>query len=227
MKKNSRIISVVGFALLCTLLVVYVRKENEKSRAVTEHKARLIAEEKEKERQAKLDSDWLRIRELRLESYIIRQPVSEETKNRAAELGLKVTPFFDSAKVVNVVIPQAKIPLINYDPEFARLLKESRASDAEVEEEKAKWWEKNGERYVKEGKKEDEILRNQPEVAEADRRYKKRMDEIRTIKPISLSESNKLGFEAAAEHARVIFDIRKKLSANSVTPAANSDKQQK
>ncbi len=227
MKKNSRSTLFVGLALLCALLAVYVKKENAKSRAVTEHKAGLIAEEKEKQRQAKLDDDWPRFRQLRLESYIIRQPVSEETKNRAAELGIKINPFFDSAKVVNVVIPQAKIPLINYDPEFARLLKESRASDAEVDEEKGKWWERNGERYVKEGEKRKEILRNQPEVAEADRRYKKRMEEIRAIKPISWSESSKLEFEAAVEYDGVIFEVRKKLSANPVTPAANSDKQQK
>lgn len=228
MKKNSRLILVVGLALLCAVVVTYIRRENSKSRAVSKHKARLIAEENETKGQAKSDAPlFYRFKRIRFESHIIRQPVSEEIKKRAAELDINISPFFDSEKVVNLLIPPAKTPLRNSGPEFARLLEESRATDAEVAEEKAKWWERNGERYVKEGEQYQEFLRTNPEVAEEDRRYEKRKEEISAMQGISMAEFSKLEYEAVAEHAHEIFEIRKKLFANTVPPAGSPANQQK
>lgn len=48
MKKNLRSILVIGLALLCVALAVYVKNENVKTKAASEHKAGLIAEEKKK-----------------------------------------------------------------------------------------------------------------------------------------------------------------------------------
>lgn len=227
MKKNLRILFFIGVALLCAALAVYVQKKSADARAVSERKARSIAEEKEKIRQAELDRHWLHAKRADTEGYFVRQPVSEEIKRRAAELGIEISPFFDSAKIASMVIPEAKVPLSNSDPEFARLLKEISASDAEIAEEKAKWWEKNGEQYMKKNEKIQEFFRNNPEVVEVTRRYEKRMEEVRKMKGLSAGEFSKLQYEAAAEANEEMNKIRKRVFPEDFPPPANGGNQRK
>lgn len=120
------------------------------------------------------------------------------------------------------MIPQEKIPVGKYDSEFARLLKESSASNVEVATESEKTWKKVGVQWEKEREqreKQAEILRNRPEVAEANRRYEERMKEVKRMKGISMAESTKLQFEAVKENDDEMAIIRKQLFANPVRPA--------
>lgn len=222
MKKNLRSILVIGLALLCVALAVYVKNENVKTKAASEHKAGLIAEEKKKTRRAKLEADWIEVRPTVIEHYIVHQPVSEEIKKSAAKLDIEISPFFESQKLALIVIPQEKIPVGKYDSEFARLLKESSASNVEVATESEKTWKKVGVQWEKEREqreKQAEILRNRPEVAEANRRYEERMKEVKRMKGISMAESTKLQFEAVKENDDEMAIIRKQLFANPVRPA--------
>lgn len=197
MKTRTRIILIIGLGLLGLALAVYLKIQGTKSSFTaqddSEHLKNAMDDRNNKDRSEKAWTGPHKRIDIGV-TYFIRQPVSREIVSRAAKLGIKIAPYYGSTKIAMIVMRSGESV-----PEFVRLLKESSASEAEITEERDKWWEENKERITK----EQETMDNQPEVVAAKSQAEERWKEIEKMRGLTQQEYFQLQHEATQELNRI------------------------